>query len=371
MTYVWRNLFQRKVRTALSMLGVSVAVAGIVALISVARGMRTSLDDYMTNTGASLVVHRKNVADLVFSTVSKKEIEELRRVPGVQDVSRANFSLEQLPKTGGRKPLLPVVLCFGRFPEDRIMNMYRAGLADGKLFQTKDEIIVSRYLAETLDWGVGTTVKLFGQTFTVVGTYTSRIAWENQGLVLHGDVVSKQLGRDGYTVAFVYTADKDRDAVQKRIRTAFPRLDAVPPGLITAQFEDQFAVLDEMIQLVTIIALIIGVLGVLNTMMMSVSERTREIGMLRAVGWPRRLVVRAILFEGVLLATIGGLIGLGLGYAGTELLLYFHPTSLVATYETATFVSGFTVGLCVGVLAAIYPAFRAANLKPVEALRYE
>jgi len=92
---------------------------------------------------------------------------------------------------------------------------------------------------------------------------------------------------------------------------------------------------------------------------------------LRAVGRPRRLVVRTILFEGVLLSTIGGAIGLLLGVAGTETLLWAYSGLLEARYLASTFGYGLLVGVGVGISAAIYPAIRAANLRPVEALRYE
>ena len=122
----------------------------------------------------------------------------------------------------------------------------------------------------------------------------------------------------------------------------------------------------------TAIAIAIGVLGVLNTMMMSVSERTREIGMLRALGWPRSLIARLIVIEGLLLSILGGLLGLLLGWAGAQLLAtYWQDGALEAVYKPSTFALGMGVALFVGVVAALYPAWRAANLRPVEALRYE
>jgi putative ABC transport system permease protein len=102
-----------------------------------------------------------------------------------------------------------------------------------------------------------------------------------------------------------------------------------------------------------------------------VSERTREIGMLRALGWERGRVVGMIFLEGVFLSLIGGVFGLLLGFAGTESLVALYPGALVARYLVSTFVKGLLVGLFVGVVAAVYPAYRAANLRPVEALRYE
>ncbi len=373
MSYVWRNLLQRKVRSGLSMLGVSVAVAGVVALISVTHGLKGSLDRYMEASGASLIVFSGDAADLVFSKVTLDDVARIRAIDGVEAVSRVHFSAFRPPSNGDQTPVLPAILLFGRYPEERIMNKYRAFLREGRLFQKPTEVVVSKFIAESLGWGVGAKVPIYGAEYEVVGIFDSDLAWENAGVVIHADVLGRQLGRpDNYTLLFVYTAATAADSVQRAIEVELPRLRAVPPGDFTSQYADQLEVLDEFIALVTVIAMVIGILGVLNTMMMSVSERTREIGTLRALGWSRGRVLRIVLVEGLLLSCVGGAFGLLLGVAGTEALIAFwNKAYLIATYLPSTFVKGGLVAVLVGVSAALYPAYRAANLKPVEALRYE
>lgn len=369
MNYVWRTLFQRKVRTGLSMLGVSVSVAGIVALISVAHGLRGSVDRYMESSGASLLVFSRNAGDLIFSTVRKEEIERIRTIEGVSDLSRVNFYVVR-PKD---VKFVPAIFCFGRHPEEPIMRKYERFLVDGQLLRGPDELLASRFLAEGMGWKVGSKVSLMDREFEVVGTFESDISWENGGVLLHASVVAKWLGReDSYTLLFVHSSEEDRPLVRKHIEEAFPHLLAIPPAEFTQSFDDQLAIVDEFILIVTAIALVVGVLGVLNTMMMSVSERTREIGTLRALGWSRRRVLATVLSEGVMLSCVGGGLGLLFGVAGTEALIRLFETAyLVADYRPLTFVYGGLVGLVVGVVAAAYPALRAANLRPVEALRYE
>jgi len=372
--YVWRNLFQRKIRTGLSMLGVSVSVAGIVALISVAQGMRTSLDRYMEATGASLIVFKRNVADLIFSSVNAEEIAAIRAMPGVEAISRSHLLMIKPPVTGDKPPSVPILIIFGRYPEERIMKRHAGFLTEGRLFTQREEFIASRLLANRLGWRVGQKIALLGkEKYELVGLFSSDIPWENGAIVMHAEILGRHLGRkDNYNLIFVYTQPEDEARVKTEVEERFPHLLAVPPGEFTATFDDQLAIIDEFIWMVTIIALVVGVLGVLNTMMMSVSERTREIGMLRACGWPRSLVIRLVLLEGMLLSIVGGLIGLGLGVAGTEGLIHLFPDAfLVAEYTPATFVKGGLVAIVVGVLAALYPAYRAANLAPVEALRFE
>jgi putative ABC transport system permease protein len=374
--YVWRQLFQRKVRTALSMLGVSVAVAGIIALISVAQGMRSSLDRFMVESGASLIVLQRDAAGFEHSAVTQEEVDEIAAIEGVQDTSRATFKGQIFPKLGESHKKRPMLLVFGRYPEERLIQRYQDLLLEGSLPRERHEILVGKNVADESGIKLGDRMPLFLKEhfgikeYEVVGIYETNISWENSGIVVHGDVVVKEAGK--IVSLFLYTKESDRDRVRKTVNETYDHLVAVTPQEFMGRFATQMEVIDDFILLVTVIAMILGILGVLNTMMMSVSERTREIGMLRALGWSRGLVVKTILIEGMLLSLVGGVLGLGIGFAGTEILIMGFPGGwLDALYRPTTFLFGGAVALIVGALAALYPAVRAANLRPVEALRYE
>jgi putative ABC transport system permease protein len=259
------------------------------------------------------------------------------------------------------------------------MEKYRQYLVEGRLPRELDEVIVGSFLAANLGVQVGDRMPLFGtpilgiSEYRVTGIYNSDINWENGGLVVNARILQERLDAgNSYILVFVYTSRADAERVQARIEEILPDLVAVPAGQVTKEFSQQLEILDDFVLLVTIIALVVGVLGVLNTMMMSVSERTREIGMLRAVGWTRRRVLGVILAEGVLLSLVGAGLGLAMGVAGTELLIRMMPDALLtAKYSVATLGKGVMVGLGVGLLATAYPALRASRLRPVEALRYE
>ena len=362
------------------MLGVSVSVAGIVALISVSEGMRTSLDSYLADSGADLLVFSRDAADLAFSKIHQDEIDAMKVMPGVETASRANFMAVLNPKLGDDHEKIPFLLCFGRFWNERLADRYVPMLQDGgRMPTTRSEILVGTTIADSVKLKVGDRVPLFSrkhfgiESYEVVGIYQSAINWENGGIVASAEVVKEETGKkDTYNLVFIYTEDSERESIRKAINEKFEHLVALPPAQFTERFSGQLEFLDQFVVLITIIAMIVGILGVLNTMMMSVAERTREIGMLRALGWSRRLIVKTIVIEGLLLSVVGGLFGLFLGYAGTELLILFFPGGfLEAAYLPSTFAKGFAVALAVGVVAAVYPAVRAANLRPVEALRYE
>jgi len=125
---------------------------------------------------------------------------------------------------------------------------------------------------------------------------------------------------------------------------------------------------------ISILAIVIGGVGVINTMIMTVFERTREIGVLKAVGWRNSRILGMILGESIVLTLIAAVVGIVVGIVGVEVLLSFTPTfgELIKPVLTLdTLLRAFGVAFLVGVIGGLYPAYRASRLAPTEALRYE
>lgn len=369
---VFKNIFRRKVRTLLSVMGIAIGIGAIIAFNAIASGFKESLNQYMRESGAQLVLFARDAQDLSVSRIAESEIREMAAMPGVVEISRATFYIASprgLQVTGA----MPALFLFGRDPSERLIRKYKNEKLQGRLLAAEDEIMLGSMAASKLGKKAGDTLALFDRTFTIAGVYFSPIYWENVGGVAHLKVLQEKLGTlDSISVGFVYLEDPRRaEEFRVTIEERWKKVSAVHSDQFTGAF-DQLQYIDWFVWVVSLVSVAVGGLGVLNTMLMSVSERTREIGTLRAVGWSRGLVLRLVLSEGTLISALGGLLGLGVGMAGAEVLIRWAPSGFLATlYWPMLFVQAFAVAVVLGFVGTLYPAWQASRLSPIEALKYE
>ncbi len=364
---ILKNLFRRKIRTTLSVLGVAIGIAAIIAFNAVAGGFKDGLNAYASQTGAHLMVLARDVPASEYSRVSAEELRAISTMPGVHQGAGTAFYV-------ARASGLPALFLFGRDPNELPIRRYRNSDLQGRLLETDGEIMLGYVAAEKMKKKLGEDVELFdGRKFRLVGVYTVGIPWENVGAVVTVRVIQEKLRMgDAVQLGMVYLKDpRERDAVKARIERTYPNLIAVPSEEFAGNFEN-LQYIDWFVWVVSLIAVIVGGLGVLNTMLMTVSERTREIGTLRAVGWSCLRVMGLILSEGVLISVIGGATGLLVGWGGAEILIRWAPRGFLrTTYSPQMFLEAMAIALALGIVGALYPSYRASRLSPIEALKYE
>ncbi len=367
---VWRNLLRRPVRTGLTVLGISVGLATIVAFVALADGYVEQFGSMATSSGSDLTVMQAESADMALSFLDEDVGKKLAGVPGVKEVAGTLFSVVQMPGT-------PYFLVFGYDPGEYAFRHFK--IVEGEKLSPRAgtgrsrEIMLGRAAADSLKKHVGETVKMYGTAYRVVAIFETGVPFEEGAGVISLKEAQRifakphQVSLYGVKLDDVNRVDQVRRLIAERV-----------PG-VTVSRSSEFAENTQDIQVtrafawgISVLSILAGGVGMMNTVLMSVFERTREIGVLRAVGWRRSWVVSLILQESLVLSLLGAVAGSVLGVVLVQLLtLTPLGTMIPAAFTPSLFLQVTLVALLLGALGGTYPAYRAASLRPVEALHYE
>ena len=363
---VLRNLFRQRVRTLLTALGISIGITTVVALGSITSGLKATMGELVRGGGADFMVAQAGASDLTFSVVSERDVHAIASRP---DVARATGTLLEVADVGSN----PYFLIFGY--DDDGLAAERLPLLSGRLVHAADEILLGADAASTLGASTGERVELEKRTFRVVGVYRTGDKLRDSAAIAPLATVQELASRaDVVTAAFV-TVEKGEDAsaVAARIERDFPHLAAIESVDDYAEVDQGVQILDALTLAISVLAVGIGAIGVMNTMVMSVFERTRELGVLRAIGWRGSRILRLITAESLLLCVLASGAGVALGVAASRVVLLVPSVSafLEPAYPLSIFLRALGVGVAVALAGAAYPAVRAIRLSPMEALRYE
>jgi putative ABC transport system permease protein len=357
---VIRNLLRRRVRTTLTAAGVALGVGLIVALLSIANGAKRTADELIHVGRADFGLFQAGTSDLTLSRLPGSLAEKLAREKGV-----AKTAPIYLLNT---KALLVFGYERGGFPAQR-MVVVQGGRASG------DEALVGDHAASRLHLRPGAKLRLGKRAFRVAGVYHSGNAFVDNGAVLPLPVVQLLAGRPGdvTTIAVTVTPGQQPRQVAKRIERDFPGTVAVTEPGQAVKIDTSSRLIVTTGWIISLLALIVGGIAVTNTMAMSVFERVREIGILRAVGWPTRRIAALIVSEAIAICLLALAVGLALGYAAAELFTAGGETAslLEPDFTAGVFAWGLAFALGVGLIGAAYPTWRATRLTPIEALRRE
>ena len=365
-----KNLLRRPLRTALTLCGVGVGIAAFVALVGFSRSFEEQWLKLYESSGTDLAVVQKTFLN---TFVDESVGEKLRSLPAVAVADPMIVNLMDLtPEVNA--------LVFG-WPANSF-EMEGLTLLEGRRFRDdQPEVMLGEMLAENLGKKAGDFMDIQGASFQVVGVYRGGSALEAGAAVLPLRQLQKLSDLGGKVTAFHVHLRKDSQGeldpqrvleARAAIEAALPGLKAVP-AITRARNNQLVALARSMAWGTSLIALFIGALGIANTMAMSVYERTREIGILRALGWKRRKVLILIQLEAAILGLGGGLFGIAFGWSALQLLAALPQTASIVSASLPILVLPEALGIAVlaGLIAGALPAWRAAQLSPVEALRYD
>jgi putative ABC transport system permease protein len=350
---IWRNLLRRAARTLLTAVGVGLGVALIVALLAIISGVHRTAGDLMRVGRADFGLFQGDASDFPRSLLPESLANTIGREPGVAAVAKIKLLV-----VGG-------MLVFGLDPRE---FAYRRLVVVGG---ARAPIMAGDRSGKRL----GEVIRLGGRAFTVAGIYHSGDRFEDLGLVLPLRTVEALALRPGEITSIGVTAKLgyNAKALARRLEERYPGVAAITEPGQAIKVDASTRLITSMGWVISLLALIVGGIAVMNTMAMSVFERTREIGILRAVGWSSRRVGSMILSETLCICLLALGVGCALGVLGAELFVRRSTLSGFITpgYTASTFAWGLAFALGVGLIGALYPTWRAVRLAPVEALRHE
>jgi putative ABC transport system permease protein len=363
---VWRNLLRRPARTALTAAGVSLGVGLIVALLSLSTGVKKAAGELIHVGRADFGLFQADVSDFSRSLLPDSLAARLGKVPGVAETAKLKLFASDVRGQNG-------FFVFGLDPHEFVWR--RLVLLEGRQAQG-DEALVGDRGARRLKIRPGDEFEAArGKRFRVAGIYHSGDVFEDSGAVLPLRTVEQLAGRpgDATTIAVAVLPGLRAQTVAARVERRFPGTVAVYEPGQAIRVDTSSRLIVDTGWIISLLALIVGGIGVANTMAMSVVERVREIGILRAVGWRAWRIGVLIVSEAIGISLIALGVGLGLGVlAAKEFSKHTSTSGLVQPDFTAeVFAWGLAFALGVALLGAAYPTWRAVRLTPIEALRRE
>jgi putative ABC transport system permease protein len=355
---IWRNLGRRPVRTALTSAGVALGVGLIVALLAVSAGAKRTAAELIHVGRADFGLFQAGASDLTLSRLPSSLAASVDRVPGVTATGRIYLYVTNEVLVFGLDP--------SEFPAKRLVIL-RGSRGPGALVGDK--------AAARLHLEPGSTLRIGRRAFRVAGVFHSGDTFEDGGVVLPLGVVQRLAGRPGdvTSIGVQVSLGTTPKALARELEQRFPGTTAVTePGQVV-KIDTSSRVVVETGWIVSLLALIVGGIAVANTTATSVFERVREIGILRAVGWPGRRIGAVVVGEAVAICLFALAAGLLLGWAGAEAFAARSSAGslLQPDFTAGVFAWGLAFALGVGVLGAAWPAWRAVRLEPIEALRRE
>jgi ABC-type antimicrobial peptide transport system permease subunit len=360
-----RSLWRRRTRTALTILGIAIGLASVVTLSGLTDGFMGQYSQLVSGGEADLTARQANASGIGYSTIADRAGRQIAMLPGVESVSGAVMGIVQTEQ-------MPFFIIMGYSPYEPAINHFK--MVEGRLISGNREIMIGRPAAALLQVGVGDIMRLKDVGFRVVGIFETGVTWEEgSGIISLRDAQSLFGKPRQVTMLYINVNDPQQaESIRHTIQSAFPEI-AVAPSSEFVESGPEMQSMNAMMWAISAMAILVGGIGMANTMFMSVFERTREIGTLRALGWRRRRVLWAVLKESLVLSLIGVLIGVAFS-AMLSLTLRLIPMwgeALTIILSAALLLQALIIALALGALGGVYPAWRASKLSPVEALRYE
>jgi putative ABC transport system permease protein len=380
------SVLANKIRSFLTMLGIIIGISSVIALVGMGQGTKDKVASQIESLGTNLIT--VNVMGKRSGVITTSELSELKSKPGIKDiapsVSQGNVTVRS--ESSSKNTTTDIEGCI---PSSATIR--KLSVSSGR-FVTQDDLdnryrvaIVGSGAADTLYGStdiVGEDININGSVFSIVGVLATQggsgPSSPDDNIIIPQTTAQRLFKISSVRTFYVEAKDKDSIDEAKGYLQLF--LNSKFNNDTTAyRIMDQSSLLQTatstsdsmttMLSGVAAISLLVGGIGIMNIMLVSVIERTREIGIRKAIGAKRRTILIQFLLESAGISSFGGVLGVLGGYAAAYIMKTFFNTSVVISSNVV--LGSFLFSIIVGIVFGVYPANKASKLSPIEALRFE
>ena len=388
----FRSIRERKARSILTVLGIAVGIAAIVSLMSVGYGMEEAITGELTGMADMISVMPGEIRGahsyIEKGSFTDRDVSDLQRIGGIKEISAMTYDAAEVEY---RNENVPIFVFGGDTKELEGFYVEPVGLKEGRWLRENDYkacVIGDRVANDFFDEVIHVNDKLVinGEKFIVVGVfekgdmlYASDVD-PHIFLTLRAAKEVLQTDEIKYIIVRVYEIDEAEEIAEEieEVINDNHGLDdfamAMTMGSMIEMMGDIFNIIRGVLVGIAAIALIVASIGIMNTMLMSVMERTHEIGVMKAIGAKSSDVLSLFLLESSMVSLVGGVAGCVVGVIVAKVLSFLGSTAsgleIAAIVKPEVLLAGIAVALIVGVLSGFYPARKASKMSPVEAVRY-
>ncbi|MHC1566245.1 MAG: ABC transporter permease [Candidatus Syntropharchaeia archaeon] len=388
----YRNIRERKSRSMLTMLGIAVGIAAIVALMSIGYGMQESVTGQLSEMGDMVMVMPGRMSFeagyLELGSLDERDLKDVERMVGVKEAAGMMGKMVEV-EYRDEKVMVEVI---GIEPRDIHAVFGKiVGIEEGRRLKDNDHRscelgykVAKDYFNDEIH--VNDRITINGSKFRVVGILERQGGFRSdvdaQIYITKRDA-AEVLDVEDFSTIFVRVwnieeAEEVAEEIEERIDENHKLDDfcsAMTMGSVIRQLKSVFGILQAILLAIASISLIVASIGIMNTMLMAVMERTHEIGVMKAIGAKNRDILFLFLLEAGVVSIVGGLLGCVFGIAGAEMISMGISTGfdveIPAVLRPDVLLGGIGVAVVVGILSGLYPARKAARMSPIEAVRYE
>ncbi len=398
-----KNIKERKSRVFLTLIGIAIGIMAIVSLMGIGEGMNQAVTGELSSLSDMIIVstggfnintggyQATNGGESEYFT--DRDLDDIRRIQGIKDMSPVLYGAGVVEYNGETEFIS--VLAMDPTSMSNIFGIDFVGLYDGEFMQEGDQnrCIIGYKIAHEkfdVDLHVGTKIEINGYNFVVNGIYNQQgagFSTETDDYIhMTPRDFEKITGQNNISGILVRVYDvSEVESIADQIEMAINEnhgddefTNTITMSSLVESIQSVLSIIQVVLLAIAAIALVVASIGIMNTMLTSVMERTHEIGIMKAIGAKNTDVMSIFIMEGFLISLIGGIVGLILGVGGSIVLStglgsFFGGggVRLEPIITLTSVILAISVSMLVGIVSSLYPARKAARMSPIEAVRYE